>query len=223
MSDSKQHVSSFSPLNFLAALSKLHLGVQRNFSWRKPIWNNLFSKTIFFRIFNKKYSDFSRKFLSRIPKKHSMCPEEQSMKKYETKKELINKTFSRNLFWQLSVFWWTFSRRFLKTAFYLRVTFWWKAAIASEILIGNFFLTLGANFFKALANLLPHSCSNCLLRVWRKINCEFQLWAENFDFENFCNFSSINGFRVKIFLFFFQRIFVRAVKAAFYVSRGTVY
>ena len=151
-----------------------------------------------------------------------MCPEEQSMKKYETEKELINETFSRNLFWKLSDFWWNFSGRFVKTVFYLRVTFWWKAAFASERLISNFFWHW-AQTFNVLAKLLPHSCSNCLLRVWRKINCEFQLWAENFDFENFCNFSSINGFRVKIFLFFFQRIFVRAVKAAFYVSRGTGY
>ena len=74
-----------------------------------------------------------------------MCPVEQSMRKYASKKELINKTFSRNLFWQCSDFWWNFSGRFVKTVFYRWVTFWWKAKFASEILIGSFLWTLGAN------------------------------------------------------------------------------
>ena len=42
LSDWKQNLSSFSPLNFLTGLSKLHSGVQRNNSCSKAIWNNLF-------------------------------------------------------------------------------------------------------------------------------------------------------------------------------------
>ena len=40
----------------------------------------------FFRILNKKYSDFSQKVFARFRKNRSTCPEEQSMKNYETKK-----------------------------------------------------------------------------------------------------------------------------------------
>ena len=86
LSDSKQHFSSFCPLNFSAGLSKLYSGVQRNISWRKPIWNNLFFSNLFFRILNKKYTDFSQKHFGRFRENRSTCPEEQSMKKYETKK-----------------------------------------------------------------------------------------------------------------------------------------
>ena len=164
LSDSKHNISSFSLLSFLARLLKLNLGVNRNISWRKPTSNNLFSENIFFRILNKKYSDFSQKVFGRFQKKRSTCPDEQSMKKYETKKELINKTISRNLFWQLSDFWWNFSGRFVKTVFYLRVTFWWKAAFASERLIISFFWLL-AQTLKVLAKLLPAQLYNCFLRV----------------------------------------------------------
>ena len=58
------------------------------------------------------------------------------------------------MFWQLSDFWCNFSGRFVKTVFYLRVTFWWKAAFASERLISNFFWHLAQNL-KVLAILLP--------------------------------------------------------------------
>ena len=139
-------------------------GVQRNISWRKPIWNNLFFLNLFFRILNKKYSDFSQKHFGRFRENRSTCPEEQSMKKYETKNELINRTISRSLFWQLSDFWCNFSGHFVKTVFYLRVTFWWKAAFASERLISNFF-----DIWRRLSgfwwNCFRHSCTNCFLRV----------------------------------------------------------
>ena len=58
------------------------------------------------------------------------------------------------MFWQLSDFWCNFSGRFVKTVFYLRVTFWWKAAFASERLISNFFWHLAQNL-KVLAILRP--------------------------------------------------------------------
>ena len=164
LSDSKQHFSSFCPLNFSAGLSKLYSGVQRNISWRKPIWNNLFFLNLFFRILNKKYSDFSQKHFGRFRGNRSTCPEEQSMKKYKTKKELINRTISGNLFWQLSDFWCNFSGHFVKTVFYLRVTFWWKAAFASERLISNFF-DIWRRLSRFWRNCFRHSCTNCFLRV----------------------------------------------------------
>ena len=74
-----------------------------------------------------------------------MCPEEQSIKKYESKKELINKTFSRNLFWQLSDFWWTFSGCFVKTAFYLSSNFLMESKICFWNIDWFFFWRLGAN------------------------------------------------------------------------------
>ena len=68
LSDSRQHISSFSPLNFMAGLSKLHLDVQRNISWRKPVWNNLFSKT-FFSVFEQKVLGLFTKIFWQISKK----------------------------------------------------------------------------------------------------------------------------------------------------------
>ena len=136
----------------------------------------------FFRILNKMYSDFSQKFFGRFRKNRSTCPEEQSMKNYETKKELINKTISKNLFWQLSDFCWNFSGRFVKTVFYLRVTFWWKAAFASEILIGKFFLDIGRKLSRFWRYCFRHSFKNCFLRAWRGNICEFQLLSKNNGF-----------------------------------------
>ena len=118
----------------------------------------------FFRILNKKYSDFSQKHFGRFRENRSTCPEEQSMKKYETKKELINRTISGNLFWQLSDFWCNFSGHFVKTVFYLRVTIWWKAAFASERLISNFF-DIWRRLSRFWRNCFRHSCTNCFLRV----------------------------------------------------------
>ena len=69
LSDSKQHISSFSPLNFLAGLSKLHLGVQRNISWRKPIWNNLFFLNLIFSDFEQKVLGLFTKIFWQISKK----------------------------------------------------------------------------------------------------------------------------------------------------------
>ena len=121
-------------------------------------------KQHFFRVLNKKYSDFSQKFFGRFLKNRSTCLEEQSMKKYETKKELINKTISRKLFWQLSDFWCNFSDRFVKTVFYLRVTFWWKAAFASDRLIIIFF-DIWRRLSRFWRNCCRHSCTNCFLRA----------------------------------------------------------
>ena len=99
----------------------------------------------FFWILNKKYSDFSQKVFGRFRKNRSTCPEEQSMKKHETKKELIIKTISRNLFWQLSDFWWNFSGRFVKTVFYLSSKFLRKVDVLELIFDWYFFWTLKAN------------------------------------------------------------------------------
>ena len=68
LSDSKHHISSFCLLNCLAGLSKLHSGVQRNISWRKPIWDNLFSKT-FFSEFEQKVLGLFTKVFWQISKK----------------------------------------------------------------------------------------------------------------------------------------------------------
>ena len=43
-----------------------------------------FFLNLFFRILNRTYSDFSQKVFGRFRKNRSTCPEEQSMKKYET-------------------------------------------------------------------------------------------------------------------------------------------
>ena len=114
-------------------------------------WENQPETTFFLKPF---FSDFEQKVFGRFRKNRSTCPEEQSMKKNETKKELINKTISSKLFRQLSVFWWNFSGRFVKTVFYLRVNFWWKAEFASERLIIIFYWPL-AQTLKVLAKLLP--------------------------------------------------------------------
>ena len=137
-----------------------------------------------FRFLNKKYSNFSQKKFSRIRENRSTCPEEESMKMYETEKELINKTFSMNLFWQLSDFWWNFSDHFVKTVFYLRVTFWRKAKNVSEILIGSFF-GHWAQTLTVLAKLLPAQLykllSTCLKgrKLWVQI-FEKKLWFWKF-------------------------------------------
>ena len=154
LSDSKHKISSFSPLIFLAGLLKLNSGVERNISWRKPTWHNLFSETLFFRILNKKNSDFSQNFFGRFRKNRSTCPDEQSMKKHETKKRANKQNYFQELVLTTFGLWWNFSGRFVNTVFYLRVTFWWKAAFASERLTINFFWHL-AQTLKVLAKLLP--------------------------------------------------------------------
>ena len=68
LSDSKQHISSFCPLNFLAGLSKLYSGVQRTISWRKPFWNNLFFYNLFFGFWTKSTRTFHKIFLADFEK-----------------------------------------------------------------------------------------------------------------------------------------------------------
>ena len=176
----------------------------------------------FFRILNKKYSDFSQKFFGRFRKNRSTCPEEQSMKNYETKKELINKTISRNFFWQLSDFWWNFSGHFDKTVFYLPVTFWWKAAFASEILIGKFFLDIGRKLSRFWRYCFRHSFQTAFYvpEGEKIVSCIF--WAKTLVLKVSVNFHRLTDSE-RNFFSFFQRNFVRVVKAAFYVSKGTVY
>ena len=117
------------------------------------------------------------------------------------KKELINQTISRNLFWQLSDFWWNFSGRFVKTVFYFRVTFWWKAAFSSERLISNFFWHL-AQTLKVLAKLLPAQLYKLLSTCLKGKKCEFQFLSKNFGFESFCKSSWFDGFLAKPHQFF---------------------
>ena len=101
-----------------------------------------FSLEAFFRILNKKYSDFSQFFFGRFRKKRSTCPEEQSVESCESKKAMKQKKLWR-FFWQIWDFDGKFPAVFSKLHSSCQATFWWKAAFASEILIGNIFLDIG--------------------------------------------------------------------------------
>ena len=114
-----------------------------------------FLKPYFFGFWTKSTRTFHKNFLADFEKTNLRVQRNSLWKSLRQKKELINKTISRNLFWQLSDFCWNFSGCFVKTVFYLRVTFWWKAAFASEILIGKFFFGHWTQTLKVLAILLP--------------------------------------------------------------------
>ena len=185
LSDSKQHLSSFWPLNFLAGLSKLYSGVQRNISWRKPIWNNLFFWNLFFGFWTKVLGLFTKSFWQ-TSKEPFYVSRWTVYEKAWDKKRANNKTCSRKLFWKLSDFWWNFSGRFVKTVFYLRVTFWWKAAFASERLISNFFWHL-AQTLKVLAKLLPAKFYKLLSTCLKGKIVSSNFWAKTLVLKVFVN------------------------------------
>ena len=135
----------FLSLQFFGRVVKAEFRCREEQFMEKANLKQLFLLKPFFSDFEEKVFGLFTKTFWQISKKPFYVSREQSMTKYETKKELKNKTISRNLFWQLSDFWCSISGRFVKTVFYLRVTFWWKAAFASERLISNFFLTFRAD------------------------------------------------------------------------------
>ena len=146
-----------------------------------------FLKPYFLGFWTKSTRTFHKIFLADFKKTVLLVQKNSLWKSLRQKKELINKTISRNLFWQLSDFCWNFSGRFVKTVFYLRVTFWWKAAFASEILIGNFFLDIGRKLSRFWRYCFRHSFTNCFLRAWKEIIVNSNYWAKTLVFKVFAN------------------------------------
>ena len=97
-SDSKHNISSFSPLNFLAGLLKQNLGVERNISWRKPTWNNLFSETFFFGFWTKSTRTFHKKFLADFEKTVLRVQRNSLWKSMRQKRSLQTKLFPGTCF-----------------------------------------------------------------------------------------------------------------------------
>ena len=164
MSDSKQHISSFCPLNFLAGLSKLYSGVQRNISWRKPIWNNFFFLKPFFSNFEQNVLGLFTKSFWQISKKSFYVSRGTVYEKVWDKKIANKQNYFQEIVLTTFGLWWNFSCRFVNTVFYLRVTSWWKAAFASERLISKFF-DIWRKLSRFWRNCFRHSCTNCFLRV----------------------------------------------------------
>ena len=142
-----------------------------------------FSKTFFFGFWTKVLGLFTKSFWQ-ISEKPFYVSRGTVYEKVWDKKELINKTMSRNLFWQISDFWWNFCGRFVKTVFYLRVTFWWKAAFASETLIINFVWNL-AQTLKVLSKLLPAQLYNLLSTCLKGKKLWVQIFEQNLWFWKF--------------------------------------
>ena len=202
MSDSKQNNSSFSPLTFLAGLSQLHLGVQRNISWRKPIWNNLFSKT-FFSVFEQKVLGLFTKIFWQISKKAFYVSRGTGYEKVWVKKRANKQNLFQELvlttFGLLVVFFRLFCQNCILP---VKQLFDWKQ---------NLLLKHWLVLFMEIGRKLSRFWQNCFRTVVQIAFYMFEgetlvlsnFWGGNFVSEKFCNFQWINGFRAKHYRFLF--------------------
>ena len=137
----------------------------------------------FFSEFEQKYSDFSPKSFGRFPKKRSTCPEEQSVKSVESKRNMKPKFFGE-LFDKSQTFGGKLAADLSKLHSTCRANFWGKSIFSSMNLIGNFF-GHWTHIVKGLAELSPQVSKNCFLHVRRRNACVVQLFRRMFCFWKF--------------------------------------